>query len=278
MKQLILSGVLLVASGLFGLMAQPQGQPAKPPAQGGQAAPPAQGAPPAQQQGPAPKSQAEAQAFMALQQAQGNPDATIKAAEELMTKFADTQFKEIALYMEAISYEQKGDFDKAIIYGRRVLDINPKNFQVTLLLGEVLAQRTRENDLDKEEKLTEAAKLLNGTIENIKSAAKPNPQVTDQQWEEAKKFVSAEAHNGLGLIALTRKKYDVAIAEFETAVKDDPQPAYSVRLASAQQSSGKNAEAIALCDKILADPQLHPQIKAVAENIKKVATAASQKK
>ena len=33
-----------------------------------------------------------------------------------------------------------------------------------------------------------------------------------------------------------------------------------------------------ICDKILADPQLHPQIKAVAENIKKVATAASQKK
>jgi len=270
MRRLISAGVVLVASGLLSLTAAPQAQPAKPP-QGGQA-------PAGQQQGPAPKSQAEAQAFMALQQAQGNPDAVIKAADELITKFADTQFKEIALYMQAISYEQKGDFDKAIIYGERVLEINPKNFQVTLLLGEVLAQRTRENDLDKEEKLTRADKLLNGTLENVKTATKPNPALSDQQWDEAKKFIAAEAHNGLGLVAMTRKKYDVAISEFETAAKEDPQPAYSVRLASAMQSSGKNAEAVAVVDKILADPQLHPQIKAVAENIKKMATAASQKK
>src|ERR1051326_3917704 len=246
MKQLISAGALLVASGLLGLMAAPQAQPPKPPAQGGQ---------PNAQQGPAPKSKGEAEAFMALQQAQGNPDAVIKAAEDLMTKYADMQFKEIALYMEAISYEQKGDFDKAVIFGERVLEINPKNFQVTLLIGEVLAQRTRENDLDKEEKLTRADKLLNGTIDNLKSASKPNPNLSDQQWEEAKKYITAEAHNGLGLIAITRKKYDVAINEFETAAKDDPQPAYFVRLASAQQSAGKNAEAIAVVDKVLADPQ-----------------------
>ena len=29
--------------------------------------------------------------------------------------------------------------------------------------------------------------------------------------------MTAEAHNDLGLVALTRKKYDVAITEFKTA-------------------------------------------------------------
>jgi len=180
MKRMISAGMVMVASGLFSLMAAPQAQPAKPPAQGGQAAPAGQ------QQGPAPKSQGEAQALMALQQAQGNPDAVIKAAEELMSKYADTQFEEMALYMEAISYEQKGDLDKAMIYCERVLEVNPKNFQATLQLGELLAQRTRENDLDKEEKLGRAEKLLSGTIDNLKTAAKPNPQLSEQQWEEAK--------------------------------------------------------------------------------------------
>ena len=53
----------------------------------------------------------------------------------------------------------------------------------------------------------------------------------------------------------------------------DPQPAYQVRLASALESGGKHDEAIAVCDKVLADPQLHPQIKQVATSIKSQATA-----
>lgn len=89
--------------------------------------------------------------------------------------------------------------------------------------------------------------------------------------------MTAEAHNGLGMLALLSKKYDVAITEFKTASDTDPQPAYLVRLASAYESSGKHAEAIAMCDKVLADPQLHPTIKQVATNIKNAATAASKK-
>jgi tetratricopeptide (TPR) repeat protein len=174
--------------------------------------------------------------------------------------------------MEATAYQQKGDGDKAQIYGEKVLALNPKNFQVTLMMGEILAQKTRENDLDKEEKLQRAEKLLNDTLDILKTSAKPNPQLTDAQWEEGKKYVGAEAHNGLGLIALTRKKYDVAIAEFKTAIDGDPQAAYQVRLASAYQLAGKNDEALAICDKLLADPQLHPQIKAVANNVKAAAT------
>ena len=76
-------------------------------------------------------------------------------------------------------------------------------------------------------------------------------------------------------MALTRKKFDVAIAEFKAAIQGDDQPAYEVRLASADQQAGKYDEAISTCDKVLADPQLHPQIKQVAQSIR--AMAAQQK-
>ena len=80
-----------------------------------------------------------------------------------------------------------------------------------------------------------------------------------------------------GLIALTRKKYDGAVAEFKTASDLDPQPAYQVRQASALQASGKNNEAIAICDKILTDPQLHPQIRQVAQGVRATAIKAGGK-
>jgi tetratricopeptide (TPR) repeat protein len=271
MKRLILTGALALATGLSPLMAQAKKDNA--PAQ------PAQGQ---QKQGgqgqliPGTKSAGESEALMALIQAQGNPDATIKAADELITKYADTTFKESALLAEATAYQQKGDNDKAQIFGERVLEVNPKSFQAQLMLGEMLASRTRENDLDKEEKLTKADKYLKGAIESVNTASKPNPQITDAQWEEGKKFVVAQAHNGLGMVALVRKKYDAAITEFKTASETDPQPAYQVRLASAYESAGNHAEAIAVCDKVLADPQLHPQIKQVATSIKNAASAAKK--
>jgi tetratricopeptide (TPR) repeat protein len=205
--------------------------------------------------------------------AQGNPDATIKAGDELITKFADTDFKEAALQSIAMAYQQKGDNDKAQIYAERILEVNPKSYQAQLMIGEILAGRTRENDLDKEEKLSKAEKSLNSAIANVNAAQKPNPQLTDAQWEEGKKFVVAQAHNGLGMAALVRKKWDVAITEFKTAADTVPEPTFQVRLASAYASAGKHDEAIALCDKVLADPQLHPQVKQVATSIKNTALA-----
>lgn len=266
MKRLILTGTLALATGFTTLVAQ------QPPAQQGQAQ--GQGA----QQGPAPKSQAEAQALQALMQAQGNPDATIKAGDEILTKFADTQFKELILLTMANAYQQKGDAERAQIYAEKMLEVNPKSFQAQVMIGELLASRTRENDLDKEEKLSKAEKNLNAAIANVSAAPKPNPQLSEEQWAEGKKFVTGQARNALGMVALVRKKFDIAVNEFKAASEADPQPAYFVRLASAYESAGKHDEAIAIADKVLADPQLHPQIKQIATNIKTTATNNKAKK
>ncbi|MGP8246584.1 MAG: tetratricopeptide repeat protein [Bryobacteraceae bacterium] len=223
----------------------------------------------------APKvSRGEAEAYNAMVHAQSDPDALIAAAENLLTKYADTQFKDIALSLEADAYRKKGDWEKAEIFAGRALEANPKNYQAALTAGEVLVQHTRDTDLDRDDKLARADKYLNQALENIKAAAKPNPQVTDQQWADFQKEIAAQAQNDLGLAAMTSKKWDVAIADFKTAVEGDPQAAYMVRLASAYESSGKYDDAIAMCDKVLALPNLFPQIQQIATNIKAVATRA----
>jgi len=257
MKRMILTGALALVAGVSSLMAQ--------------AAPP---------KAPAPKSKDELAAVQALFTAtRSGPDATIKAAEDLLTKFADTDFKDVALFSEAEAWQQKRDFDKAQVYAERSLEANPKNFQTTLLLAELLVQNTRENDLDKEEKLTKSEKYANDTIQLVKAAAKPNPQLSDQQWVDAQKDITAAAHNALGLAALTRKKYDVAIAEFKLAADgtSQPEPAFQVREASALQLAGKNDESIAICDKVMADQKVPAQIRQVAQAIRATAIKAGGK-
>jgi uncharacterized protein HemY len=94
-------------------------------------------------------------------------------------------------------------------------------------------------------------------------------------WGEFLKETSARIHNDLGMLATSRKDWPVAITEFNAAIADGDQPAYQARLASTLQQSGKNAEAIALCDKILADPKLNGSVKNFLNAVKASATRAA---
>jgi len=218
---------------------------------------------------PKPKSQKEVDAINAIFNAT-EPDARIAAAENLLAKFADTEFKAVALQVAAASAQQKNDFEKMVIYSERAIDADPQNYPAMLMLANGIAQKTREFDLDKEEKLQRAEKYAKQSIELINAAEKPRPDITDEQWEGAKKDYLAQAHEALGLCAMVRKKYDVAANEFKTSTEVAPAPdqATMVRLAAAYNLSGKPDSALPVLDKVMALPDLNPQIKQVAQNEK----------
>ncbi len=104
-----------------------------------------------------------------------DPDARIKAAENLITKYADTDFKALALYFEAVSYQQKNDFEKMVVYGEQAIQADPKQYAALLMIAKGIAQRTREFDLDREEKLTKAEKYAKDGMAVLKDAPKPSP-------------------------------------------------------------------------------------------------------
>lgn len=227
------------------------------------------------QKQPTPKSQKEVDAIKAVFQAT-DPDARIKAAEELLIKFADTEFKPLALQLMAMSYQQKNDFEKMVVYAERTLEADPKNYTAMLLLAGGIAQRTREHDLDREEKLAQAEKYAKSAQDALKDAPKPNPQATDEQWAAIKKDYEAQAHEALGLIAIARKQNDQAVAEFKAAseMQSTPDPATLVRLAASYNQSGKPDLALATVDKIMAMPDVNPRIKSVAQAERVRATQA----
>lgn len=214
---------------------------------------------------PAPKSQKEAEAIMAMFQA---PDAQarIKTAMDLITKFADTEFKATAFYVAAVSARELGDMDNMIVYSEKALDSDKQNYGAMLLLASGLAQRTREFDLDKEEKLGRSEKLAKEAISIVGTAPKPNPQVTDEQWEAGKKDFVAQGYETLGLAAMVRKNYPACAENFALAVQNSVQsdPAVLVRQANCLKMAKKYDEALAALDKALADPNAHPQVKQVA--------------
>lgn len=246
------------------------------------------GAASAFQKQPKPKSQKEVDAINAMFKAPMG-DAQIAAAEALLTNFADTEFKSLALFMEADNWARAkssapNSFEKSVVYGEQALAADPQNFQAMLLLARQYASHTKENDLDKEEKLTKASKYANDALALIANAPKPNPGVPDAAWDAAKKDYSAQAHEALGMVADVRKKFDVSATEYKAAVDGaaTPDPATMVRYAIAQEHLGKFDEAIATLDKVIADPNSAGVVKQYATNEKTTATnlknAAAKKK
>jgi tetratricopeptide (TPR) repeat protein len=228
---------------------------------------------------PQPKSQKEAEAIMAVFNAQ-DPDSRMKAADELLLKFADTEFKAVALQVAAMAAQEKNDFEKMVIYAERSLEVDPKGYHAMIMLASGYAQRTREHDLDKEEKLGKADKYAKSALEILKTAPKPRPDLADEQWEGAKKDISAQAYEALGLSAMARKKYDDAITNFKTAIETavNQDPATKIRLASAYNNVAKYDEAAAMADAVMADPQLHPQLKQFAQQEKMKALKGKEAK
>ena len=211
----------------------------------------------AQAKAPTPKSQKEVDALNAMIQAADN-DTRIKAANELLTKFADTDFKGLALYMITNSYNEKKDATNTIVYGERVIEADGKSAlgaHARIMIATSLATTTKEFDFDKEEKLGRADKLSKEAVEVIKTAEKVNPALTDEQWDAGKKGYTAEAYIALGMTATVRKNWAEAMANYKMAAEADPSnSATFVRLGAAQVSAAKYDDAIATLDKVLAMP------------------------
>lgn len=218
------------------------------------------------QKPPQPKSQKEIQALQALQAAK-TPDEQLKAIDNVLENFADTEYKPMLLQMGMQIAEQKGDYAQTVTYAERVLEADPKNVFALSTLALQTTAHTREFDLDKEEKLAKAEKYANTALANVKDAPKIRPDLSDDQWNRIKADIAAQCHDTLGRIATLRKKYDVAISEFQTAITagSSPDSTTIVRLGDAQLQAGKVDEAIATFDKAIGMADAPAQVKQVAQ-------------
>jgi len=171
------------------------------------------------------------------------------------------------LQMATISAQQKNDNENVLIYGERTLEADPNNYTAMIIMAQTLAQTTREFDLDREEKLKRVEGYANKAIQLLEKAPRPNPNITDQQWEEAKRDFRSQAFEALGIAEMVRKNYDRAIAHFKTAidVAGTPNAPTKIRLGAALNLSGKHDEAIAVLDEVMADAQLNPQLRSFAQ-------------
>jgi tetratricopeptide (TPR) repeat protein len=215
-----------------------------PPAQSAPGAAPAQA--PAGKRPPQAKTQAEFDAYK-VAAANTDPAAMEKAADDFAAKFPDSELR-ILLYKQAMhTYQAANKAEQMMEMGRKVLKIDPDDPEALVGVSQVLAERTRDSDLDKDQRLDEGTKLAQHAIETADTDVAVPPGTPQDKIDAYKGFLRSSAYYVLGTIQYTREKYADAEGYFRKsldALPNQPDPIAVLRLALSLDKQEKYPEAL----------------------------------
>lgn len=233
---------------VLGMCSWSFGQGTEKPAAGQTAPPAGQTAPATAQQGkrpPAAKTQPEFDAYKAAV-GQTDPAALEKAADDFAAKFPDSELR-VVLYTAAVQrYQQANNADKMMDMGRKVLGIDPDDPAALVGVAQALAERTRDTDLDKDQRLAEAKKDAERAIVTVETDV-PSSGYPPEQLAAYKGFLRSEAYAILGKLASDSKNWPEAEANLRKsidALPQQPDPVAIFRLAVALDMQNKVPEAL----------------------------------
>jgi tetratricopeptide (TPR) repeat protein len=211
----------------------------------GQAAAPAgQAAAPTGKRKPQAKTQEEFAAYKAAA-ALTDPAAQEKAAADFATKFPDSELRQLLYAAVMHSYQQANNADKMMEMAQKILGYDPDDPEALLGVAQVLAERTRDTDLDKDQRLAEARKnaaraLL--TVETDVPSGYP-----PEQLAAYKGFLRSDAYAILGTLDFNAKAWADAEGNLRKSIEAFPQqpdPIAIFRLSVALDMQNKYPEAL----------------------------------
>jgi tetratricopeptide (TPR) repeat protein len=200
---------------------------------------------PAGKRPPQAKSQAEFEAYKTAA-ALTDPAAQEKAADDFATKFPDSELRPL-LYKSAMhGYQSANNADKMLAMSQKVLTFDPDDPEALLGVAQVLAERTRDTDVDKDQRLAEAKKDAERALATVDTDL-PTTGVSPEQLAAYKGFLKSEAYAILGTLSFNAKQYPVAEDQLKKSIDAYPQqpdPIAIFRLSVALDMQNKYPEAL----------------------------------
>jgi tetratricopeptide (TPR) repeat protein len=221
---------------------------------------PAQAAPAGGKHQPQAKTQEE---FKAYQEAASKPDPVSmeQAADAFAKQFPDSELRG-ALYQNVmLQYQNANNSDKMIEVGRKTLSIDPDNAVALASVASVLATRTRETDLDKEERLAEAKKDANRAIELMNSGAGVPAGLTPQQTDNFKSTITSMGYAALGQADFVNNNFAAAEQSLRksTSIQGIQQdPITWLQLTLTLDREGKYADGLQVAQQCITVAANHP--------------------
>jgi tetratricopeptide (TPR) repeat protein len=195
---------------------------------------------------PAPKTPEEGAAYQAIVT---NPDlaAAETAAKGFEAKYAQSELRGPIYQNLMYRYQQSNNADKTVEMGGKALQFDGENPMVLVTVASVISERTKETDLDRDQRLVEATKDAQHALDSMDKWLATAPGITDQQAQGVKPVLSSFAHAAMGMVELVRKNPAEAEKHYRVAVELNtarPDPVTLLRLALALDQQKKYADAL----------------------------------
>jgi len=238
MKRLaIIVAMLGIGTWGFGQSQPAQGTPA------GQAT--GQAAAPAGKRPPQAKTQPEFDAYKAAA-ALTDPAAQEKAANDFATKFPESELRPVLFKAVMHSYQQANNADKMMETAQKILSYDADDPEALLGVAQVLAERTHDTDLDRDQRLAEARKDAQRALVTVDTDV-PGAGYPPEQLNAFKSFLRSDAYAILGTIDFNAKAWADAEGNLRKSIDAFPQqvdPVAVFRLSVALDMQNKYPEAL----------------------------------
>lgn len=229
----------------------PQNQPA-PSAQGtAQQGTAQQAATPAGKRPPQAKTQPEFDAYKAAV-ATTDPAALEKAAEDFAVKFPDSELR-VLLYKNVMRlYQNANNTDKTEAMGRKVLGFDADDPEALVIVAEVIAERTRDSDIDKDQRFGEATAMAQKATQTIETNVQVPAGTPQDKVDAYKAMMRSQAYSIIGTIDFKKENYPSAEQNLQKsldAYPADPDKVVVLRLALTLDKEQKYPEALKVANR-----------------------------
>lgn len=208
---------------------------------------------------PQAKTQPEYQAFNAAL-ALTDAAAQEKAADDFAAKFPDSELRVILYKAVMQKYQQTNNADKMLAMAQKALSCDPDDPEALVGASQVLAERTRDTDLDKDQKLAESKKDAERALVTVDTDV-PTAGYPPEKIDQYKRYIKSEAYAILGTLASNAENYAEAEADLRKSIDAFPEQVDSIavlRLAIALDKQNKTTEALKYANQAVDLTKDHP--------------------
>jgi tetratricopeptide (TPR) repeat protein len=170
-----------------------------------------------------------------------------KAADDFATKFPDSELRALLFKAAMRGYQNANNGDKMLEESQKLLKLDPDDPEALIASAEVIAERTRDTDLDKDQRFAQATKYAQHALETIDTDVPIPANVPQAQIDAYKGLLRSSAYSVLGTIQYDQEKYADAQGYFQKSIDaypSQPDPVVVLRLALALDKQGKYGDAL----------------------------------